>query len=257
MKLESPWGFKERLLFFGGAGSGKTTLSLSVVKYVPGKLWVVESDISAAWNRAIEVEYADWSGQIDVCEAYDWESFLTAFGRALTNADPEKDWIVLDSASPITYNWCQDWVLEQTMGTDLGGALVELRAKYNDPKDYQGNMLNILPWPIVKKEYSKLWRGVQRWKGHMIMTAQAKKIGYFERDDSQLQRIYGPVGAFPEGQDNVRHAMSTTLFLQNPRADRWTMTTVKDRNRPMMVDVQVDDFGVDYLMGVGGWVRAR
>lgn len=253
--LKSPHPFPERLLLFGPAGSGKTNCALNVARYVAADVNVVESDYSAAWARGVALEYPDVATRVNVQAATDWPSFIEALTRAVKAGDPAKDWIVCDSASPCTYQWVQDWTMEQAYGDDLARMLMELRREAADTRSYMRAKSELMQWEIVKKEYAKMWRAIQSWQGHMILTAEAKEISTFNRDDSQLKRQFQGIGQYPAGQDTIRYAMSTTLFLDNPAHGRWTMTTVKDRNRPVQDGVGVEEFALDYLVGVAGWTR--
>lgn len=256
MKLISPHPFPERLLLYGGAGSGKTTSALSIAQHIASDVYVVESDYSASYMRGLALEYHDAVDRVHVYPVSDWPEFIKAVTRVVEMADVAAgDWIVIDSSTP-SYSWVQDWTVEQALGSDIAGALMELRRTAKNAQEYAGQRLKLLPWEIAKKEYNKLWRTVQRWQGNMVMTAEAKEIGYWDRDDSQTKRIYGPIGAYPAGQDTVRYAMSTTLFLENPRHGQWEMTTIKDRNREVQDREPVSNFALDYLVGVAGWGKA-
>lgn len=253
--LKSPYPFPERFLFYGGGGSGKSNNSMNIARYVSGDIFVIEADYSAAWQRGISLEYSDIADRVTIIAVSDWPSHRDAMAKVLQMADPARDWIVCDSASPCTYQWVQDWTMEQMYGDDMATMMMELRRDSADTRAYMKAKGDLMQWEIVKKEYAKFWRAVQSWQGHMILTAEAKEISSWNRDDAALKRQFGPVGQFPAGQDTIRYAMSTTLFFDHPSHERWTMTTVKDRNRPVQDAVRVDEFALDYLLGVAGWTR--
>src|SRR5699024_7856277 len=70
VKLETPHGFRERLLLFGGGGAGKTTTVLNIATHLHvGTMHVVDSDYSLAYERAIETEYAEVADRVQVHNA--------------------------------------------------------------------------------------------------------------------------------------------------------------------------------------------
>lgn len=92
----------------------------------------------------------------------------------------------------------------------------------------------------------------------MVLTAEAKSIGKRDLEkDADAKRLYGPLGYFPSGQDTIRHAMSTTLFLDHPNMGEWRLTTIKDRQREEQDKLSVGEFAIDYLMAVAGWQRVK
>jgi hypothetical protein len=263
MTIESPHPFAERFLLYADGGGGKTETAVNIASHVAGRFWVIESDYSAAWDRAIALGYPDVADRCEVTAVDDWQSCITELTRVVQEGDPDQDWIVVDSASPITYEWVQDWVLDQIYGDDLASVLIETRrnARPANGKSagdiFKGQKLELMNWDLVKKEYRKFWRTIQSWKGHMILTAEAKQIGYWDKDDADVQKTYAQIGYYPAGQQTVRHSMSTTLYLAHPKTGRWTMTTVKDRGREEMDREDVEDFGRDYLQTVAGWTRVK
>lgn len=255
--LQNDLPFSERFLLYGDGGGGKTETAVNIASHVPGQFYVLESDYSAAWDRTIATRYPEVASRCEVTQVEDWEQFVAEFERVVEAGDPELDWVVIDSASPCTYEWVQEWVLDQIYGDDLTSILLNARKNAKDDKQFKGQKLELMNWDLVKKEYRKFWRLIQKWKGHMILTAEAKQIGYWDKDDNEAQKVYGTIGYYPAGQQTIRHAMATTLYLDHPRAGQWRMTTVKDRGREEQDKEMVDDFGLDYLVGVAGWKKRK
>lgn len=263
MTLYSPHPFPERLLLYADGGGGKTETALNIASHVEGAFYVIESDYSASWDRGIALGYPQIEDRVSITQVEDWVECHDALMHAVEEGNPEEDWIVVDSASPVTYEWVQDWVLDQIYGDDLAQVLINARADARPAPGksagdvFKGQKLELMNWDLVKKEYRKFWRLIKQWKGHMILTAEAKQIGYWDKDDADVQKTYSRLGYYPAGQNTIRHAMSTTLFLAQPRVEYWTMTTVKDRGREQQDREEVTDFGIDYLVGVAGWKRRK
>lgn len=257
VKLETPHGFRERLLLFGGGGAGKTTTVLNIATHLNvGTMHVVDSDYSLAYERAIETEYAEVADRVQVHNAApDWEDFLATVRDAIAAGDPDTDWLVIDPIGA-SWDWVQDWALETIYGRDLAAMLVELKREFaTDSRAYAAAVSELMNWQIVKREYKKLYRELQAWKGHFILCTEAKAVG--GRDDDATQLMFGVLGLKPQGEGSLKHVAATTLFLDHPKRNVWRITTIKDRNRDEVDRMVVEDFGVDYLMSVAGWTRVK
>jgi tRNA A58 N-methylase Trm61 len=179
VKLTSPHRFNERILLIGGGGSGKTESVLTVARHVTGDVWVYDNDYSFAYNRALSTTFSDVdeAGNVHVYEAQDttWESAMETLTEMVSKADADNgDWLVIDSISP-TWGWVQNWFQEKVHGEDLAKHLIGLRAQYvDDDKAFNRAVLDDMNWPLVKKEYQRLYRIIQQWKGHLIITAEVR-----------------------------------------------------------------------------------
>lgn len=259
--LTSPFPFAERILLFGGGGVGKTHAVLQVARHTDkGRFLIVDRDYSAAYERAIYTEFAEVRDRCTLVEpnpdAPDWEDFLRCINEAVAaSTDPLNDWLIIDPISP-SWDWVQQWTLEQTHGVDLPRYLMELKREWgDDSRGYSAALANSMNWDLVKKEYAKVYRFIQKWKGNLIIVAEAKSIG--QDKDEEVQMLFGPLGFKPAGEQRLKHVASTTLFLDHPKRGQWRMTTIKDRNRDEMDKATVDNFALDYLEGIAGWEVVR
>lgn len=258
IKLQSPHPFSERFLFFGGGGVGKTNTCLNIILHAAhGDMYVIDSDYSGAYERALATDFKEVADRVHVTESDpDWDAFIKSVQDAIATADPACDWIVIDPVSS-SYDWVQEWTLEQVHGGDLARMLMDLKKDHaNDSKAYAAARSSLMNWELVKKEYSKLWRAIQKWKGNLILIAEAKAVRNDEKDD-ETRMLYGPLGFMPAGQANLKHVASTTLFLDHPKRGEWRMTTIKDRNREELDREVIDSFAIDYLQQIAGWEMAR
>lgn len=264
MKLTTPHKFRERLLLVGGGGAGKTTCVLSVANAIAdGHMYVVDNDYSAAYLRALATDFEDAAGQVTVvwCDPT-WAEFITAVETIVERNNDEDNWLVLDSISP-SWDAVQEWYGDLVYSSNLGGMMADLRKGANNQADYVKQLGEMMNWPAVKKEYSRLYRALQRWHGHVILTAEAKSI-QGERD-ADLKAIYGPVGYKPAGEGRLHHVTSTTLFVKKQQVgvrSTWKFTTIKDRNRDEVENAPIEaidegGFADSYLREVAGWRPVR
>jgi len=253
MKLTSPHKFKESILLFGGGGAGKTTAVLSIARAVEGKVWVIDNDISFAYERALATDFSDLDN-VEVVEVdAEWEECVDALERVIEEADPERDWIVFDPFSE-TWSYVQDWMSSQVHGADIAGHMVKLRSESDDIKAFNKELSEAMNWPIINRTYTaKMYRNLRRWKGHLILVAEAAQTT--RNDDEEARELFGGLGLKPAGQKRMHHVCSTNILITKHGHGVHKMTTAKDRNREEQEKVEFSDFGVDYLFGVAGWER--
>ena len=264
MKLQSPHKFRERLLIVGGGGAGKTTCVLSVAQALSvGHMFVVDNDYSAAYTRALATDFEDAADMVTVawCDP-SWQSYIEAVEKIVEKHNDEDNWLVLDSISP-SWDAVQEWYGDLVYGNNLGGVMADLRAGAANQGDYMKQLTEVMNWPAVKKEYARLYRALQRWHGHVILTAEAKSIQ--NERDQDLKAIYGPVGYKPAGEGRLHHVTSTTLFVKKQQVgvrSAWKFTTIKDRNRDEVENAPIEaidegGFADSYLREVAGWRPVR
>jgi hypothetical protein len=251
-KLRSPYPFKERLLFVGGGGAGKTEAVLQIARHTTGTFHVFDNDYSYAYGRALATEFADVGDRMVVHEAEaTWEDTLRVLGEAIEAADADTDWLVIDSISP-TWDYVQTFAQQQMYGDDKAAHMLKLRSEHTDDmRAYHKAVLDDMNWPAVKAEYSKLYRMIQRWRGHLVLTAEAKALG--TREDDEVRMIFGHLGVKPAGEGRLHHASSSTFLFTHPKRGEWRVSTAKDRNRAEFDNEPVENFAVDYLRDVAGW----
>lgn len=260
VKLSSPHPFRERILLYGGGGAGKTNAAITLIEHAcAGRAYIVETDYTASWARAIYSDFPEIEGLVEIRNPdVNWDAWTAELEEVVSKADPDVDWIVIDSISP-TWEMCQNWWLEQMYGSDLPRHMAQLKKEYgNDSKGYGRAVTDTMNWPLVKKEYAaRVIAPLQRWKGHLVVTAEAKAVG--DLDNDEVKMLYGPVQMKPSGEGRLMYLASTNVQLAHPKRGVWVATTVKDRNREEMDKEPFEDFGLEYLTETAGWeiVRAR
>jgi hypothetical protein len=258
IQLESPHGFRERMVLFGGGGVGKTTAILTIARRITkGKLWIIDNDFSYAYERALQTDFKDVSpARVEVIEVGDsWQDMRDALDRVLLEGNPDEDWLIVDSISP-TWDAVQSWYAQTVMNDTFAGYMTELRAKVNDMTEFNKILAADGRWQFINKEYFDGFYGpIRRWRGHMILTAEAKSLS--SQADAEEKELYGFLGVAPVGQKRLKHIAHTNLYLAKPGQGSYVLTTVKDRNRAEQERLPINDFALDYLRGVAGWTVVR
>jgi len=253
--IQSPHRFKERILVYGGAGVGKSTITLNIARHRPDDTFhVIDMDYSMTYERLLQTEYQDVEeqGNVIVHEIdAEWEEFTEKFAEIIANGDPDTDWLTID---PVTVTWeiVQAWWLDTVQGTDIADYMAQLRKDTDDSKQYSAALAEAMQWPAVNKQYQqKFYRNFHKWRGHSILVSEAAELARTADQDDKA--LYGFIGYKPKGQKTMPHAAATNVFLDHPKQDTWRFTTAKDRGRELQEKIEFTDFALDYLVEVGGW----
>ena len=131
----------ERMLIFGGEGTGKTNLVLQIARRCPdAQFYVIDTDYSASYERMLITEFTDVAERgnvhVYVTGPDDWEAIMSA-AREVRGLAGVGDWIIADSMSP-TWDAVQGWFTEKVHGDTIEDYLLELRIKKQRAADKPG-----------------------------------------------------------------------------------------------------------------------
>lgn len=261
--IKSPHRFPERILGFGDGGSGKSTAVLSMARYMPESMfYVVDTDVSYAYDRLLALEFQDVEerGNLVVEQATDWDEFvkvLNGFNQPDTN-DPANVLVVDNGTFP--WVWVQDQHIQVQYGIDLDEFYAKLRRETAGEKEpakaYAKALADAMQWPIINKKYNKgFYRHFHKWKGHALIMCESRTTK--GEKDQELLDQFQYHGAMPKGQGDLPYIMATNLLFMTRGKDKWAVSATKDRGRVKVDKKEIDDFAMDYLVGVAGWEVER
>lgn len=242
---------RERILSFGGAGAGKTSDWVKVAeKYgaqdeIPGRFHVIDTDFTT--ERSLQSNEAAMRAVAKVWPCPEWEDYTKAISTINKIAKPN-DWIVIDMLTPL-WEMTQEYYIERIFGKGYDEFFLSARAS-----NAKGNPLDgFKDWGVINKMYrANVANNILRAPCHVYATASAAALSA-DLENKETKQIFGKFGVKPVGQKHNSHLFHTVLWKQNPKSGAWTMTTIKDRERPEQMGVDVSDFAQDYLVNVAGW----
>lgn len=274
----------ERILGFGIGGAGKSYAALCIALHMPpGKtMWIIETD--PAYDRLLEdPEFEDigtrkewvWDGEAFVLDeafldeagalviyhARTWPAIRTAIDEVWAQAK-RGDWIVFDN---ITTPWdkVQEWYWHEVFGKEMDDYLLSIRklamqavdVEDGDKAEGTAGESKFSEWSFINPHYAKHFTDkVLNPPCHIYLTAeQTEYVAHFDKRNKEAN-IYASLGFKPKGQKKAGHITHTVLHFDHP-SHGWTLQTVKDRSREELTRDVWDDFAIDYLVAVGGWVE--
>lgn len=255
MSFSSPLVARERILLYGEPSVGKSHTVVSLAQFLQSIdpsicIYVIDNDRS--YQMAKELLHLD---NMVVAQVYSFPEHRAALDAALAILKPN-DWLICDLASEV-WPTVQSYYTEMIYDDEVNYFL-KLRAAMSNPA--KENVLDgWTDWQYINKAYNAFIKPfVYQSPCHVIATSTAEpvarpKSGSTVGDDKETVSVFGGVGFRPEGQKRLRHQFNTTIFLSKDGRGEYRMTTVKDRNRELIVGQPIHNFAMDYLKGVAGW----
>lgn len=249
MSFEPARNLRERILVFGGAGSGKSRQGLAIASKVKasGHDWYC-IDTDDGIERLLVTEFQNLD--IDIHPAHRWESYLSAL-EDIGAKVKSGDWLHIDL---IDYAWdaAQAHFIQQVYGKGAGEFFLDVRKEAGSAKDAAKKVAQEQMWPVVNKLY-KEWINpiVYELPCHIYACATASTVS--DRDDKEIRKLY-PSGVKPAGQKLLSHQFHTIIqFDGNQEKGEWHATTIRDRGRGPMQDERLVNFPTQYLVKRAGW----
>lgn len=258
MALHPPGKRRERILAYGGSGSGKSTIWLNIARWMeqtsaPGKIRLLDTDY--AWDAYRPVD-GSLDQRIIVEEAYDWTDFKPAIERLTQAKDvTNDDWLVVDLIDK-AWTKAQTGFFEYLTDKPFDEFMAEsVKNDVNVGGEWGRN------WGVINKMYEAFFNHIMRWRGHVLACAPMTEVRRPDRsgkggDAQELIDLFGRIGFRPQGQKDLAHMFHTVLFMQasgTVAKPEWRIQSPKDRERPLLKGEKVDQFVVTYLMKVAGW----
>lgn len=246
----------ERILSMGLYGSGKTKSWADVAKWyrttdTPGMFYVLDTDNTTL--RTLTA-YEGWEANVVRQDVPDWETLTRLTDNFFENATRD-DWLVIDSIDA-AWTGVQDYYTEQVFGKDSADFFMQakLAGQAGHPlADGFGQN-----WQVINKLYQRWIGKVIRWPGHVYACTPAQAVVEPNAsgkggDSREVRETFGRYGVRPAGQKALGFQFHTVLLMQSPAKDEWSITSVKDRSRELLLRAPVIDFTMSYLLAVAGW----
>lgn len=246
---------KERILIYGGPGSGKSSTAFHIASMLkqsntPGVVHILDTDSSA--RRTVLEGYSNLDN-ISVHNITSWEDLLIT----KTLEFGPHDWLVIDFISD-AWQMVQDWYAEQVFGNVMADQIMYARQKIEE--NARNNSKSKVPqvldawrdWPAINANYRHWMNSFCAGdRVNVLAIARGKNMGE-NVDTAMLAMTKNANSVIPDGQKNLMHNFHTVLYFVS-QGKKFMFTMVKDRERDLQVNVETLRFPISYLTNIAGW----
>jgi len=246
--IDPPPGCRERLLFYGEPGTGKSRAYVDMFDNTDGTFFILDTDI------AVERMWADRdTSRLVHAPAADYVEAARGMKTFEDEAGPG-DWLIVDMISP-TWAWCQDYWAQRRLGIDAD-LMSTFIPDSTDGIDYN--------WVEINRMYNRFLLTITKTQAHVLVIAEEDKItdGTWE---NPTDRDFKHMKLKPRGNKRIPHLFHSVLRchrLTYKGADnKYMMTSAKERvgRECDWADEDMTDlsFVEEYMIPVAGWTERQ
>lgn len=261
---------RERILAIGITGSGKSYQWLrmaEVLKPTGATFRCLDTDNAIPYM--LETQFPHLlpanGGNVHVHSAYSWPEYKAGIVWLRKEPIKDNDWLVVDMADD-AWNTVQGYFVGEVFQEDIGDYFLhvrqELQARGGKSKVGKGEATSIMPeglsgwidWVVINKLYEDWIKPiVYQIPCHVYATAKVERLDKGSKD-TEMMALFGDTGVRPAGQKRLGHQMHTVV-LMIPGADKWFITTLKDRaGRQYFKKAPLVSFYHQYLVAKAHWL---
>ncbi len=260
---------RERILAIGITGSGKSYHWLKMAEILKPTGAIFRClDTDNAIDYMLETQFPHLlprnKGNVYVHPAYDWPEYKAGVAWLKKEPIKDNDWVIVDMADD-AWATVQSYFVGEVFQEDIGDYFLNVRKQLEErggkSKVGRGQATSLMPeglsgwidWVVINKLYNDWIKPiVYQIPCNVYATAKVDKLDRGSKD-VEMMMLFGDLGIKPSGQKRLGHQMHT-VFLMIPGADKWYITTAKDRaGRPYFKKSPLVSFYHQYLVAKAGW----
>lgn len=276
MTLEAPIApnnrpIRERILMFGPPKVGKTHQYLNIAKWhqdlgSDAMFYAVSTDTSFE-VLSMNPEFAGLTN-LDWVDAVKFQDYITG-ARDFSAKMKPNDWLSVDLMSDAWSAVQDEYARVQT--AKAGGNLEDmgdLWAVAGSTDDYP---ISGWEWGMPNARYRILANNILlRCPGHLLLVSGQKELmaesGSGKTDEKKnIKEMFGHLGVKPNGQKDDPFRYHTIIHVDSGGKNQQVMATAGERwgsrewlgtrmsNGKSVKDAPVEDFFMEYLVGIAGW----
>lgn len=261
---------RERILGFGPPESGKTSAFLSMAKWyadtgTKGHFYVVNTDLSYE-ALLFDPDYEDLDNiTVYHCDPSNMQEIIDA-GDEIKKKGTFSDWMSVDLTAD-----CWRAAQDEYANLSTKGKIANVGTLWRTTGNPDAYPITGWEWGMPNARYRYLMNNcVRSFPGHVYCVAGQKELlqtsGSGKTSENELVRTtFSHIGLKPDTKaDEEVYRFHTILLFGGNRTRGFKLTTAKERfkgrrlmgkemNNGMRKGEAMEDFVLDYLVGVAGW----
>lgn len=252
----------ERILVYGGPGSGKSYQALKIAQFIaPTRMHVIDSE--GAYPRLLRTEFPGLKNVV-LHLVSSWPEWRAALETVLAEAQQD-EWVVVDRAD-MAWEAVQEQYTVEVFGEQMGDWFLQARKEFQQllmaTKEGGKAPKNLVvlegdrDWQVINRMWKQTWLRLvsPKFPAHLYIACSANPLE--KRDKQDVWDTWGWLGQRPAGQKHIPHQVHTVLYMQKVGNDEWCVTTFKDRGRRRMEQERLVSLPAQYLVRLAGWRKA-
>lgn len=227
----------ERILVYGGTGSGKSDSWLSIAEALNNTdtmFYCLDTDRSI--RRLLSTDYTHLNN-VKVVECRSWDTFEATLKRLNELGLKDKrqqDWIIIDFVDQL-WQFIQNWFTQKYFGKDFDDYIGQVReaTKSKDAKKLE-LLKGWTDWQVINATYQDAVNELAlEFDCNHFWTAKEREYSKQAQDDEsdkELKNAFMNLGFAPDGEKRNSYRVHTVLYFNND-GNYYNLTTIKDRGR--------------------------
>jgi hypothetical protein len=242
----------------GNFGCGKTSAWLNIAVKAQltksdAQFYVLDTDDAVDGMVETNPKYQALEN-LHISPGFEYPDCISWLKRSREIVKPQ-DWLVVDFVDSIwdtTQRYFTAEVFEQDMGNYFLQARKALSGDAKNLKAFEG----WTDWQVINKLYGDFANPLfKRTRANIYCTSKIEEVAEDEKN-REVRQMFGSAKVKPTGQKHLGFQFRTIVVFSkvvSGQTERFTYTTIKDRERELQRSHSCENFTTDYLVEVAGW----
>lgn len=258
MPLHSPYSSPEKILGIGNFSCGKSSAWLQIAARLAltkstAKVYVLDTDDAAKAMVELNPKYSELTN-LHITTALDYPEAIKWVKEIRTKATAD-DWVVCDFVDVI-WELAQRYFTAEIFQEDIGAYFLQARKAMAGGSQSLKAFEGWTDWQVINKLYADFANPLfKQLKSNIYCTAKMEEVKEDEKN-REIRQLFGSAKVKPTGQKHLGFQFRTIVIFSKivtGTDERYTITTIKDRERELIRSATCNNFASDYLVKVAGW----
>jgi hypothetical protein len=242
----------------GNFGCGKTSAWLSIARKAQltksdAQFYVLDTDDSAEGMVELNDEYSKLTN-LHITTAYEYPEYMAWLKKIREKVNPW-DWVIVDFVDVI-WEATQRYFTEEVFQEDMGNYFLQARKALSGDAKNMKAFEGWTDWQVINKLYGDFANPLfKRTRCNLYCVSKIEEVREDEKN-RETRQLFGAAKVKPTGQKHLGFQFRTIVVFSkvvSGETERFTYTTIKDRERELQKTHKCDSFVTDYLQEIASW----